>query len=298
MWMDPEDARSDFILAAAAAVFAPFLRDLATNIPGYPATGTSGIVVATLWVFAGTGLAALLLARHRGQGLEAFGLTHEGRPGLASGALIALPVVALGIIDAWSSGLPLSRAALGAFAVVSDPVDLALVLLYIGAVFVGLLLLFGFLAVRARHAFARREIAQVEALRTFGMGGVALVTVLGLLRAIGPSLTVAAALFSAASLAAVVLLTDRYVTAGAMTTRATVLGPAIAVGLTVLLRMGGIFSGLLDGLYFGGLAATIAVVTAVLVETRRHTWAIVPLFAALALYPNIIPIAIGGSPAV
>ena len=49
MWISSEDARSDFILAAAAVFLGVQLVSLVTAIPGYPRTGAPFLVLSLAW---------------------------------------------------------------------------------------------------------------------------------------------------------------------------------------------------------------------------------------------------------
>lgn len=284
MWMSSEDARSDFVLAAAAAAFGPILQSFLTGLPLYPRSGTVGVVLALAWLFASTGLVPLLLARYRGQGAAAFGLD-EGREGLSVGAIVALPLVAFGWLSFWAGSAGPVGALFGRIGEPSLSTTWMLNLLVLVVALVGVLLLYTFLVVRARDAFKPTHVTQVEALRTFGVGAVGVALVLGLLLAVGTTLTVAGVMLRLAGLLGAILLVDRYVEPGDMTTRATVLAPAIVAAVLWVLSSGGLFSGgLLSGLYAGAVAGATAIVVAILLETRRYAWAVIPLVAAAVLY--------------
>lgn len=287
MWMSSEDARSDFVLAAAVFLLGGLVSEFVARLPGYP-DGTLAALLGICWVFALTGLVPLLLARYRGHGLGAFGLLGD-RSGVSFGLLIAVPIVAVGVLVGWTRGLSFSDAALGEFVVVRQPADLTSSLVTIGlvvAVSLGMLLLYPFLTVRARDGFARNVLSLVEALRTFGMGAAAASLVFGLLNAIRPEYRAGGVLWTVGGLAVAVLLTDRAVVGGMETTRATIVAPMIIAAAAQFLAFGGIFGNrdLLQSLYQASLAAGTAVIIATLIETRARAWAVVPVVLALAIY--------------
>ncbi len=283
MWANPEEARSDFILAAAAAIFGPLLLRLFAPF-GLGALQRRGPVGGTLFVlaaFAFTGLVPLLLARYRGGGLAAFGLDTP-RSAISAGLLAAAPLVLVGLVEWWATSRSLPRALSGVFApVIDDPFGLAFVALGALALFLGSLLLFTFLAVKARDGFARTEFSQLQMLRTFGLASAGAAALVGLLLLPTGLIALEAAFLEPLALAAVVLLADRLVEPRVTTSRATIIGPAIVALLLQLELFGGEF---LTSLRQGLLAAGLVVVVAVLIETRQAAWAVVPLFAAASFY--------------
>jgi hypothetical protein len=161
--------------------------------------------------------------------------------------------------------------------------------LVLGAAGVGTMYLFGLLVVRARDGFRATDMPLLEALRTYGLGALAIGTVLGLLLSLaGSGPPTWAVLLDSAAMASVILLTDRMVASNDRTTRATVLGPAIvAIVAYVFALGGGLFSAnLAVSLYRGAMAAAVAVVLTALLETRRAAWAAVPLVAATVWAPT------------
>lgn len=287
MWTDPEEARSDFILAAAATLFGPlllsFIQDLAPGL----FSGTFGNLVGLTLFFAYTGLVPLLLARYREEGMEAFGLD-EGRDGLVPGLLIAAPIVLVSIaLQLALTGSPID-AVLGTLSGLTvGPINALLTLLRAVVVSAAVVLLYTFLVTKARHAFARNDVPQVEMLRTFGMAAAAGGLVVGLLLLVrgGSFMRV---LLDAVTLAAVVLVTDRFVTPQGRTTRAAVLAPAIVALIVKIELFGGEFLISLRGALLG---AGLIVVVAVLVETRQYAWAVVPALVATVLWVTpLIPL--------
>lgn len=295
MWLSPEDARSDFILAAAALVFGTMVVDFLIGLPFYP-RGTLSLWLTPVWVVALMVVPPRFLARQRDQGQEAYGLVAD-RTGLSDGILLAAPLLAAGYIRSFSDGNVLG-ALLGRlrnFAANSpgltrlDLPTLVLGVVVLGAAALGSLLLFGLLTVRARDGFRGTDMSLLEALRTYGLGAVGVGTLLGLLISVaGAGPPPWAVLLDGFAMVAVVLLTDRMVATGDRTTRATILAPAIVAMVAFVFAMGGgLFSqGLAMSLYRGAMAASLAIVFGVLVETRRSSWAIVPLVAAAVWAPT------------
>jgi hypothetical protein len=107
VYLDSDDAKTDVILAGAAAALGGAARGIVAQLPGYPRQGMVAVALELAWVFAITGLVPLLLARHRGDRARAFGLTRPAR-GLGFGVVVALPVLAgalaLGLIIGVSPG--------------------------------------------------------------------------------------------------------------------------------------------------------------------------------------------------
>lgn len=277
MWANPEEARSDFILAAAAAILGPLLLRLLTpfGLGALQSRGPIGGALLGLVVFAFTGLVPLLLARYRGGGLTAFGLDTPRRA-MSAGLLAAVPLVAVGMLEWWAVSQNVPRALAGVF---GDPGIRAFVAL--GA-FLGSVLLFTFLTTKARDGFARTELTQLQVLRTFGLATAGAGLIVGLpLLPTGRVEPWWAVILEPLALAAVVLLADRLVQPRVTTSRATILGPAIVALLLRVELFGGAF---LTSLREGLLAAGLVVIVAVLVETRQAAWAVVPLLAAGSFY--------------
>jgi hypothetical protein len=284
-WIDTEEARSDFILAAAVVIFGPLLYFFTIQILPFLRTGVLGGLLGAAFLFAISGLVPLLLSRYRDEGAAAFGIDTDASAGVRAGILIALPAVALGLVelfarhgtDPWILAGELRQVLLG-------PFEALIVLVGLAAIFLGGLLLYTFLPTKAYHGFAQNEIPQLEALRTFGLGAAGASVVIGLFVAIGGRVTLTRALIDALALAVMVLLADRLVTPGAMTSRAAVLGPAIIALIVRIELFGprGFFASLRQAL----LAAGVVIVIAVLVRTGRYAWAALPILLAIALYPS------------
>lgn len=301
MWMSSEDARSDFVLAAAAVLLGGLAVSLLQALPFYPDLGTFiGALLYVAWVFVLTALVPILLVRYRDQELTTgIGLGGE-RGGLATGLLIALPIVVVGYLR----GVPddgLGRAILGRFdgSLVGSPVvgaaggsfviDLFLNVVFVAVLAVSGVVFYGFLVTRAREAFRQNDLSIVEGLRTFGMAAAGAAFLLGLLVTVAGSTRFLSVVLHVGALVVAVILTDRLVTTSQRTTRATMLAPALVALLAQVLAFGGLFRGdLLLGLFHGVLSAGLVVVVAALIESRRYGWAIVPVAIATAVYPTCL----------
>jgi hypothetical protein len=310
MFMSSEDARSDFILAGAAMLFGGIAVALLMALPIYPSGGLLGQLLAIGWVFVLTALVPILLVRYRKQGLEGYGLQGE-RSALLRGVLVAVPIVAAGILHTWPvSGVGalfgrLRSAALFDSPTVAQPAsgpsvvtDLFLALLLVGVVAIGATVFYGFMTTRARDGFRRHDITVTEGLRTYGMGAAVAGLVLGLLQALASSMSIVTPLIMVVALVVTLLLADRLVPANAQTSRSTLLAPAIVGVVAQVLAAGGLFRGdLLYGLFTGVLAAGLVIVVAALIESRTAAWAVVPVIVGMALYPSCIalPVAFSAS---
>lgn len=294
MWLSTEEARSDFILAASALVFGTLVYQFIFSLPFYP-RGSLSLWLLPVWAVLLMIVPARFLAGYRDQDLEAFGLGSD-RSGLADGLLLVAPLVAVGYVRGFSDGNVLG-ALLGRLRNIAtaspglaalDLQQLVLSIVLLGVAGVGTILLFGLLVTRARDGFRATEMPLLEALRTYGLGAVAIGTVFGLLISLADGGTPTwPVLLEGLAMAAVVLLADRLVASGDRTNRMTILAPAIVAAVAFLLRGGGFFSqNLALSLYHGAMAASVAIVLAVLIETRRSAWAAVPLIVATVWAPT------------
>lgn len=301
MWMSTEDAKTDVILAGATAVLGLSLVFFLMKIPGYPHGGLVGTALFLFWMFALTGLVPLLLTRYRELGAESYGF-EVGRDGLRAGLVLAIPIVVAGTLRGYPAQGSLLRAVLGRFSVFlpgsatigGSPTGAASIvltgmveLLTVAVVVAGTLLLYPFLTVRGREAFAATDIDLTQATRTFGMGAVASALVIGLLASIGSASSALRVLVQVLALTAFVLLGDRLVPARAATARAAVITPMVVAFLAVLVPLVG-FDVLL-GLYAGSVAAGFVAVMATIIEGRTYAWAVAPPVVAMAIYPPCVP---------
>lgn len=291
MYISPDDAKTDVILAAAATIFGVAARGFVEALPLYPRQGLVGAVLSLLWVVVLTALVPVLLARYRQDGVAAFGLgASDG--GWRSGLVLTVPVIVLGItLQSIGTGT-LGGSVLGRLAGALQPigaVDLVLTLVSILFLSLGSLVLVGFLSVRARDGFPRSpETSLTELVRTFGLGAIAVAFVLGMLRALGPGSFVATVL-NVLALAAVLLLTDRLVPNGISVPRTTIAVPVVVVTVAHVFSMGGLFRGdLAGGLYTAALALGGTIAVAALAQTRRRAWTALPVLLAIHWWPTCL----------
>lgn len=307
MYLSPEDARSDVILAGAATVFGPVLLSMLLTAPGVPTRGTAGEVVLLLAWLALSALVPFLLARYRQDIPGAFGM---GGGGALSGPalLLAVPAAALGATRALLLDGSALTGALGRIgqpllgspvvgATAPDVVGAVLAALRVGVLTVGALLLVTFLTVRGRDAFRADERDATELLRTFGAGAIAVAAVAGVLTALGGGTSFATLGLNLLGAAALLLVADRAVPVRAVVTRPAVLTPVVLVVVAHVFAGGGLFrGGLVVGLYTGGLAALTTVVVAVTAERGRRAAVVVPLLLAVHWWPTCLsPLALSSA---
>lgn len=294
MWISSEDARSDFILAAAAVFLGVQVVRLVAAVPGYPRGGIPFLVLSVLWLVAIAWVPPWWLARYRDQVPDAFALGPQDRGSLGTALVVAAPLLVgylLATIVTGDLGAVLLAIA-GRFTVLTPTigsiqfsVELLLVMLGVLVVTIGTVLFGTFLPVRAREAFRSPDADLTELLRTYGLGAVGLTFVLGLLAAVRDGGSFLNVLVRAVALLAVVLLADQQVPPRVTLPRAGVIGPAIAVLVLWIITFGGPFGGdLLLGLTIGTGAAAVTIAAAALVNARQGLAAAL-LLAASALYP-------------
>lgn len=294
MYLSAEDARSDFILTVAAVVLGRYALSLIAQVPGYPDPVSSPYLVLSLvWLVMLTGLVPWLLAHYRRDVPDAFSMGPKDRGSVAVGLVVAAPLLVGHLVPVVFSGDfgALLLALTGAFAGLQPVVGqyefstLSLyVLVAIPVLAIGSWLFASFIAVRSREAFRSPDADLTELLRTFGMGGVGVTFVLGLLNSVQRG-SVGDALLVAVVLLAIVLLTDQYVPARVTTRRAAMVAPMVAVLVMYVLSFGGLFGGdLLTGLYTGAAAAVVVLCAAALAEVRQGL-ATAVLVVAAVVYP-------------
>lgn len=298
MYLSAEDARSDVILAGAAAAFGGILLALLLSGPGIPTGGVlAQLIVLASW-FALSGLTPLLLARYRDDVPGAFALQAGDTPRDLA-LLLALPVVVLGVARGLlgdGSVLVATLGRAGNIAAITSSLgsglDVTAIVMAVAGVIiltVGALLLVGFLCVRGRDAFRDDERPASELLRTFGLGAVAVAAIFGALRLLTSGANPLSLALHVLALAALVLVADRALPARAVVTRPAVLAPAIVVLISHVLQAGGLFgSSLPNGLYSGGLGAGTTVVLAVLIAHHRRAAVVIPLLLAIHWWPTCL----------
>jgi hypothetical protein len=306
VYLSPDDARSDVILAGAATVFGGVLISYLLSAPGVPTSGLGAeLIVLVAWVTL-TGLVPFLLARYRQDVPGAFALPGGLRP-ITTALVLTVPVVLLGIgrgllVDGSTlvAGLGRVGRALSSSPVVGpsggDPVGVVLAVAQVVILTAGSLLLVAFLTVRGRDAFRSDERSATEVLRTFGVGAVGVSLVGGVIAAGSGITTFGAVGLNVLAAAALVLIADRTVPVRATVSRPAVLTPLVLVSIAHVLAAGGIIRGLVGGLYSGGLAAATVVVIAVVIEQRRAAGAVLPLLFVVHWWPTCLsPVTFGAA---
>jgi hypothetical protein len=282
VYLDSDDAKTDVILAGAAAALGGAARGIVAQLPGYPRVGLAAVVIDLVWAFAVTGLVPLLLARHRGDRGRAFGL-HRPSRGLGLGLALGVPVIGAELALGLAIGVSPARVLIGRLAATGVVLGLVQVAVLAG----GSLLLITFLASRGAALSRSEPRPLVGLVRTIGLGSAAVALLAGAARSLaGPALL--PVILSAAALAAVVLVADRRI-ATVTLPRATVLAPAIVVAVVHVIATGGPLRGdLVTALYAGGLAVGIATVVAALGRGETTRWAAVPLLVAVHWWPSCL----------
>lgn len=292
MWLDRDDARSDVVLAGAAAAFGPAVLGLV--LLRFLGAGVVSQLVALAVLFVAIGLVPYLLARYRSDVPGAFGIAGDDASGLGLGLVLGLPIVALfatmfvtqgGSVELALTGrLQLAGPTIGALTA-SGVALRAVEGLVLG---LGSWLLVSFLAVRGRDAFRANEMDLTEGLRTFGLALTGASMLLGLLRLL-TDLGWANALLTPLVGFGILLLVDRQVPARVTVNRSMLLTPAVTVLVVqFLLTGGGFFRGnLLEPLHRGVSAALLALAVAVLIAVKRARATLV-LLAVAALYPTCL----------
>lgn len=289
MYLSPDDAKSDVILAAAVLLFGGLAYAIVVQLPLYPRPGgTLGITLDLVWLLLLSAAMPWWLSRYRGDGLRAFGLDGD-RSAIPSGVLLALPVVIAQVMIGILDGRDLVGTLLGDLgrAITSPFPQDGFITFAIGARFVvvtiGASLVISFLAVRSRDAFPRSpDTSLTELVRTFGMGAAGIALVIGLLRSLFGPFSAGFVLLNVGALIAVILIADRRLPSTVMVPRATIVAPAIIVMVIHIFASGGIFRGNLPaGIWAGAMGAGIAIVVGALVQLRGLAWSIVPLMLAV-----------------
>ncbi len=291
MHLDADEAKTDVVLAAAAAIFGGAVRGMVSQVPGYPRQGVAGLIVDLAWIFALTGLVPLLLARHRRDGRGAFGLAGPRR-GIAFGLLLATPVAASEIARASLAGAGVSRVLVGRLGIMlagAPPTVVAVVVGQLVLMTLGAFMLVTFVSHRAADGFPRSPgVLAARLLRTLGFGALGVAIVTGLLRAIAgyPMVPV---LLNVGALAVILLLVDHRTPAGVTLPRAAVLAPVLTVGLLHVFATGGLLRGdLATALYAGSLGAGVAIAIALMTHVRATAWAVLPFLLAVHWWPNCL----------
>ncbi len=285
MYTNPEEARSDLLLAAAVYLFGPLLLEVLGPLYRVPVLGAVLAVVAQL---ATTALVPVLMARYRKEPASNYGLTGERGPGLRFGALLAAPLVV-----AVALGFALRPLALGgtlASLVVSPDLGGVVGLLVNAAGWLGLVVLAVYATVKARDAF-RSELRTVrdgmfEVGRVLAVaGGVATVVLFA------SSGFEALLLLLPAGAAGAVYALLRGLRGSSTTTRAALIAPVVLLALRPfnLIALFGAPESFLASVWAAAIVGTVGLLVGASLESRRSAWPAVGLAALLALF---VPVAL------
>ncbi|MFP4635967.1 MAG: hypothetical protein ACLFRD_08900 [Nitriliruptoraceae bacterium] len=294
MYLAPDDAKTDVILAAATAVLGVTLRGFVTTLPFYPRPGLAATLLDLAWVVVLTALVPVLLARHRRDGAAGFGFTGASvATSLRDGLLLAVPAAVIGLGGPLLIGSTPGDALLGRIAARSPVTACFDLICGVGWVVLaagGVLILYGFLAVRARDGFPRSpDVPLARLMRVVGLGAVGVAGVAGVMRALVQWSWVAflLVLLNVLGLAAILLLVDRLVPVGPSVPRAAIAAPLIVLVIAKVFAAGGLFRGdLLGALYTAGLGAGVVLTLAVLAQTRRGVAVAIPLVLVVHWLPT------------
>lgn len=302
MYTDPEEARSDFVLAGAAYLFGPLLVNFLTSlVVGLPVVGQVWLLVAPLIV---TLLVPVLLARYRGDPAAAFGLAAPLASGLATGVLIGLPVALATVLPALlmltgsetpsavaeSLLAPAVRAVIAQVTAVG-PVGLDALAVAANLVgWVGELGLVLYLTVKARDAFRAtyRTVPQgvAEIGRWVGLAAAVTVALLAL-STLDLSLVLLVALVPVGVAGGVWLLLRRLGDPGS-TTRMALIAPLALVAVRRIELLGLLGGGsrpgeLLLGFWAAAVVAGLSLAVSAHLEARRSAWGAAGLALILGL---------------
>lgn len=159
MYTSPDDARSDLLLSAGVYLFGPLVLDIAFQylpLLDVPVVGPALRILAAL---ATTALVPLLLIRYRRESLTSYGVSSRRSGDLAAGVVVALPLLAGGVVGALGLAPLLRPPAL----ITQSPIaELAVLMAARLVEWLGLAFLAAYAAVKARDAF-RSERMSIEA---------------------------------------------------------------------------------------------------------------------------------------
>lgn len=286
MYTDPEEARSDLLLAAAVYLFGPLLLEAVGGLYGVPVVGSLLLIVAPLLT---TALVPVLMARYRKEPASHYGLVADRASGLQFGAFLALPLIAtVAVIFALTRDvLPTT---LPAVVVGGAPVNATVNLLANASGWLGLTVLAVYATVKARDAF-RSDLRSVrdgllEVGRILGIAGGAATV---LLFASSPSWVLLLALGAAGG----VYLLLRGLKGPSTTSRAALVAPVVLLALRPfnLIALFGDPAGFVASVWSATLLGAVGLIVAGSLEARRSAWVAVGLALALALF---VPVLIAG----
>lgn len=283
MYATVEEARSDLFLAGAVYLFGPLLLQVAAPLFRVPVLGELLILAAPV---ATTALVPFLLMRYRKERAADYGLVGRRGAGPRVGALLAVPIVLGAVVGAAVRGgvLPATLPALAL-----DPGQWLAFAVNV-LTWAGLTVLAIYATVKARDAF-RADIRTVgegvtEIGRVLGIvGGIAtLLLLVGSGTGAFPLDPVVVVLVPLGAAASVLLLLRRFIPSST-TTRAALLTPTVLLALGPFNPFALFFSAgnFVLSVWSAALLATVGLLMAATLESRRTAWPAVALGVVLAL---------------
>ena len=288
MYVSPEDARSDLLLAGAVFVFGPIVLSLLLVV--FPLTRIPGVSQALpLLVPALVTVAVpVALVRYRGERWSTFGF---GRPrsGLGAGALLAVPLVVASILSEVALGRAPTDAVPLAWA--GQPAWLLVVLSRL-VTWIGLAVLAAYVTTKARDAFRMDFSTIPEGMARIGR-------ILAIVAAVAAGLRlVTTGAVSSLALPLAAALTVYLVWRGVKGPSST--GFAVLLTPTVLLAVGSFLlsfqpARLIESVWTGAMIAGLGLAMGALRESRGSAWPLIGLALVIALATIVpAPLRLGG----
>ena len=295
MYVSPDDARSDLLLAGAVFVFGPvLLRLLLQIVPFDRIPGVSQILPIVVPALV-TVAVPVALVRYRGEAWSSLGFG-SSKDGLGKGALLALPIVVASVIAAAVGGLS-PRGALPA-TMVTQP-GLFLPLLSRLVIWVGLAVLAAYVTTKARDAFRMdfstipEGMARISRVLAMVVGVAALIRFVPALNfPLGLPVDISS-LALPLGVAATVYLVWRGVQGPSSTGFAVLLTPTVllAVGSFILSFQPAL---LIDSVWTGAMIAGLGLAMGALRESRGTAWPLIGMALVIALATTMpVPLRIG-----
>ena len=276
MYVSPEDARSDLLLAAAVFVFGPVLLSLLlTVIPLTRIPGVSQVLPVIVPALV-TAAVPIAMMRYRGEGWATFGLGGP-RTGLGWGALLALPIVVASILSVVALGLAPTNALPAARV---GQAGWLLTVLSRLATWLGLAILTAYVTTKARDAF-RMDFS------TIPENMLRIARILAIVVAVAAGLRLATTLaVSSIALPLGVALTVYLVWRSVQGPTST--GFAVLLAPTVLLAVGSFLlsfqaARLIEGVWTGAMIAGLGLAMGVIRESRGSAWPLIGMALVIAL---------------
>jgi len=281
MYTDPEEARSDLLLAAAVYLFGPLLLEGVAGLYRVPVLGSLLLIVAPLLT---TALVPVLMARYRKEPGSHYGLTRDRASGLQSGAVLALPLIAA-VAAVFALTRDVLPSTLPALFVGEAPVRGTVALLANLAAWVGLTVLAVYATVKARDAFrsdlrsVRDGVLEVGRILAIAGGAAAVLLLASVAR------TPAVVLLPLGVAGGVYLLL-RGLRGPSTTSRAALVAPVVLLALRPfnLIALFGDPTTFVASVRSAAILGAVGLIVAAALESRRTAWTAAGLAVSLALF--------------